>query len=171
MITFRAKIQRFGKKGEKTGWSYIVISKTLADKLNPGIKKSFRVKGKLDGHPITNTALLPMGDGKFILAVNAQMRKGTGKKDGDTLTVQFSLDETPFRLSHDFVKCLKDDPAAYEFFQTLTKGHQRYFNSWIESAKTKETRAKRMTMAVIGLAQKQGYGEMIRANKKFRKEF
>jgi hypothetical protein len=43
--------------------------------LRPGNKKSFRVKGKIDAHPIRGIALLPMGGGRFIMALNAEMRK------------------------------------------------------------------------------------------------
>jgi len=33
----------------------------------PNNKKSFKVKGTLDSHTIKQTALIPMGDGSFIL--------------------------------------------------------------------------------------------------------
>jgi hypothetical protein len=166
MITFSAKILRFNKKGEKTGWSFIEISKRQAEQLNPGCKKSFRVRGKLDSYKIEKTALLPMGDGKFILPVNAALRKGTGKMAGDTVSVHFELDLRPLKPPTDFIKCLKDDLRAYHFFNTLPKGHQNYFTNWIESAKTIETKTRRITMAVIALGSGQGFGEMVRANKK-----
>ena len=38
----------------------------IANKLNPGVKKSYRVKGKLDDLAIEKTALIPMGKGDFI---------------------------------------------------------------------------------------------------------
>jgi hypothetical protein len=167
MITFNAKIQRFATKGEKTGWSYLEIPKKLAEKMKPGFKKSFRVKGSLDGFKIQKTAILPMGDGDFILPFNATMRKGTGKTAGETIKVSLEADERTLQLNPDFVACLKDDIRAYDFFQTLPKGHQNYFSKWIDSAKTDGTKTKRITMAVVALAQQQGYGEMIRANKKF----
>jgi hypothetical protein len=166
MITFTAKVLRFGKKGEKTGWSYIEVNQRQAEQLNPGCKKSFRVKGLLDNFKIRKTALLPMGGGKFILPMNAALRKGTGKAAGDTLKIQFEVDESPLKLSADFINCLKDDARAFDFFKTLPKGHQNYFSNWIESAKTVQTKTKRITMAVIALAAGQGFGEMIRANKR-----
>lgn len=164
MITFSTKIQRFTKNGEKTGWSFIVISSQQAEKLNPGIKKSFRVKGLLDNYKIQRTSLLPIGKGEFILPINASIRKGTGKAAGDTLKVRIELDERQITLSTDFIACLKDDERAYTFFKTLPRGHQNYFSNWIESAKTISTKTKRITMAIIGLAANQGFGEMIRAN-------
>ncbi len=168
MITFSTRILKFDKKGEKTGWSYIEISKRQAEQLKPGCRVSFRIKGSLDAHPINKTALLPMGEGNFILPLNGTMRKAIGKKEGDALKVKIELDERPLALSSDFVTCLKDDPRAYDFFKKLPKSHQAYFSKWIESAKTISTKTKRITMAVIALGLSQGYPEMMRANKGLR---
>jgi hypothetical protein len=168
MISFSTKIKRFAKKGEKTGWSYIEISEANSNKINPGCRKSYRVKGTLDKFKIQQIALLPMGDGNFILPMNGEMRKGTGKVAGDPIKVSLDLDERAVELNRDFTDCLKDDARAFDFFQTLPKGHQNYFSKWIESAKTDATKTKRITMAIIALAQGQGYSEMMRANKTIR---
>ena len=82
MIKFTATILKFDKQGEKTGWTYITIPSEMAQQLYPGNKKSFRVKGKLDEHSIEGVALMPMGEGDFIMALNAGMRKGIGKTKG-----------------------------------------------------------------------------------------
>lgn len=168
MITFSTKIKRFATKGEKTGWSYIEISEKDSNKINPDCRKSYRVKGTLDKFKIRQMSLLPMGDGNFILPINAEIRKGTGKVAGDTVKVSLALDESKVELNRDFIDCLKDDARAYDFFQTLPKGHQNYFSKWIDSAKTDSTKTKRITMAVIALGQGQGYPEMMRANKTIR---
>lgn len=165
MLTFTTNIQKFDKKGEKTGWTYIEISASQAKKLKPGTKVSFRVKGTLDSLAIQKTALLPMGDGNFIMPLNAAMRKGIGKKHGDKIRVSLAADEREVQLSRDLINCLNDEPQALLFFKTLTKGHQQYFSKWIESAKTAHTKTKRLVMAVTALAHKQGYPEMIRAHK------
>jgi hypothetical protein len=165
MVTFKTKIQRFEKKGEKTGWTYVEISNRQSEQMNPGCKVSYRVKGKLDSHPIQRVAILPMGDGNFILPFNADIRKGTGKKAGDLITVNITYDPRDVLLSADFIECLKDDPIAHDFFKSLPRGHQNYFSKWIDSAKTSATKTKRITMAVMALSLKQGYPEMIRANK------
>ncbi len=83
-----ATIHKFEKQGEKTGWTYIEVPADIAQKLKPGNKKSFRVKGKLDNYKITGVSLLPMGGGSFIMALNAGMRKGIGKRHGAMLKVQ-----------------------------------------------------------------------------------
>jgi len=168
MITFTAKIKRFDKKGEKTGWTYVEVSALLANKLNPGKKVGYRVKGVLDQHPIRHVALLPMGNGAFIIPLNAKMRKAISKEKGDSLNVRLEVDARPLPPSSDFMKCLKDDARATSHFKTLSGSHQRYFSKWIEEAKTIETKTKRITMAVLALGSGQGYPEMIRANKRRR---
>lgn len=168
MIKFSTSIQRFDKKGEKTGWSYIEISARQAAQLKPSTKTSFRVKGKLDSHAIKQVALIPMGDGAFIIPFNATFRKATGKKHGDKLTVQLEEDKAAFQMSADFIACLEDEPLALRYFKTLTGSHQRYFSKWIDSAKTDATKAKRIAMAVNALARNMGYPEMLRESKTLR---
>ncbi|MCU0397225.1 MAG: YdeI/OmpD-associated family protein [Cyclobacteriaceae bacterium] len=168
MISFTATIHKFDKKGEKTGWNYIEISASQAKKLKPETKTSFRVKGKLDQFTIKQIALIPMGNGKFIIPFNATMRKGTGKKHGDSVKVSLELDESKFVMNDDFIACLNDDPQANTFFKTLTAGHQRYFSKWIDSAKTSSTKTKRIVMAVNALARNMGFPEMLREEKRNR---
>jgi hypothetical protein len=168
MITFSTHILKFDKQGEKTGWTYIVISRRQAEQLSPGSRVSFRVKGHLDQYLIKQAALLPMGEGNFILPLNGPMRKALGKKAGDSLTVKLEIDKSGFKHSADFIRCLKDEPRAHDFFRTLPLSHQKYFSKWIEGARTLNTKTKRITMAVIALGQGQGYAEMIRANKSVR---
>jgi urease beta subunit len=166
MIRYTTTIHRFDKQGEKTGWTYIEIPADIAQKLKPGNKKEFKVKGKLDAHTIKRVSLLPMGGGKFIMALNASLRKAIGKRKGAMLKVQLEADDSPFIFNADFLECMDDEPKAKEFFQTLPGSHQRYFSKWIDDAKTLPTKAKRIALAVTALAKKQGYGEMIRGQQK-----
>lgn len=166
MVQFITTILKFEKQGEKTGWTYIEIPADIAQQIKPNNKKSFRVKGKLDSHKIAGIALLPMGGGAFIMALNAAMRKGIGKRYGTTVKVQLQKDEKPFQFNKDFMDCLADEPAAIDFFKSLAASHQRYFSKWIDEAKTEQTRTKRIAWAINSLSKKQGYGEMIRSHQK-----
>jgi hypothetical protein len=163
-VQFTTTIHRFGKQGEKTGWTYFEVPPDLAEQLKPGNKKEFKVKGKLDAHPIKRVSLLPMGGGRFILVLNAALRKAIGKKEGATVKVQLSADNSDFVFNKDFIDCLNDEPSAKSFFQSLPGSHQRYFSKWIDGAKTEPTRTKRIVLSVNALAKKWGYGEMIRAS-------
>lgn len=173
MILFKTTIQKFKTQGEKTGWTYIEIPLAVSEKINPGIKKSYRVKGKLDDYVIKGVAILPMGNGGFIMALNASMRKAIKKQKGDTLEVQLEIDLTGYKQDEDFLECLSDEPSAKTFFLSLTKGHQNYFSKWIESAKTAETKSKRIANAINALTKKWSYAEMLRditaTNKLFKK--
>lgn len=165
MITFTTRIQKFGKQGEKTGWTYVEISALQAGQLKPGCRVSFRVKGSLDQHPIRQVAIMPMGEGHFILPINATMRKGIGKKEGEKIKVALSLDEREIVLSPDLMRCLEDEPALLKVFKNLPGSHQKYYSRWIESAKTAPTKAKRIAMALGSFAKQQGFAEMIRESK------
>ena len=166
MIQFTATIHRFGKQGEKTGWTYFEVPPDLAQELKPGNKKEFKVKGRLDAHPIKRVSLLPMGGGRFIFVLNVAIRKAIGKKHGTTVKVQLTEDKSEFVFNKDFMECLDDEPAAKNFFQSLTGSHQRYFSKWIDDAKTEPTKTKRIAMAINALAKKWGYPEMIRSQNK-----
>ena len=164
MVQFTTTIKQFDQQGEKTGWTYIEVPADLAQKLKPGNKREFKVKGKLDSFSIKRVSLMPMGGGVFIMPVNAAMRKGIGKRHGAMIKVQLEADESPFIFNKDFMECLEYEPKAKEHFKTLTGSHQRYFSKWIDSAKTIETKTKRIAMAVNALAKKWGYPEMLRAS-------
>src|SRR5258708_22987874 len=168
MIKFNTIIQRFDKEGEKIGWTYIEISAALAKKINPGVKVGYRVKGKLDLFSFEKTALLPMGEGRFIMPLKANVRKAIGKKMGDKLSVEIELDQRQIQPSADFMKCLKEDSEAMKFFKSLPGSHQRYFSKWIDEAKTMQTKTKRIVMALTAFSKRQGFPEMMRANKKER---
>ncbi len=165
MLSFTAILKKFNEQGEKTGWTFIDVSSDQANILKPNTKKSFRVKGRLDNYAFEGVALVPIGEGNFIIAINATMRQAIKKRKGDTVYVQLAFDEKGYQLNKDFLACLHDEPKAITHFNTLPKGHQNYFSKWIELAKTIETKTKRITMAVNALAKQMGYPEMIRAHK------
>lgn len=162
MVTFTTIIEKFNEKGEKTGWTYVLIPFDIAEKLNKGVKKSYRVKGKIDSVPIKQLALIPMGGGDFIIPLKADLRKKIRKQKGDKVKLSVELDVSEFKINSDFMECLKDDRAAEKFFKTLTPGHQKYFSKWIEEAKTIETKSKRIAQAMEGFKMKMGFPEMIR---------
>jgi hypothetical protein len=166
MVRFETIIKKFAQKGEKTGWTYFDVPADLAQKLKPGNRREFKVKGKLDAHPVNRISLLPMGGGDFIFVLNASLRKALGKRVGAMLKVSLEEDKSPFMFNQDFLTCLDDEPGAKEFFFSLTGSHQRYFSKWIDDAKTDITRANRIAKAVNALARKMGYPEMLREGKK-----
>ncbi len=165
MINFSTCILKFDTKGEKTGWTYIIIPAKIANKLNPGVKKSYRVKGKLDEFAIEKTALVPMGGGDFIMSINAAMRKGMGKRKGATVAVQIEVDKAQILPPAELLECLQDEPEALKYFNTLPQGHRNYFTKWIETAKTEPTKVKRIAMVVKTMVRKMDFGAMLREDR------
>lgn len=170
MLSFSATILKFGQQGEKTGWTYIVVPAKVAKKLNPGVKKSYRVKGKLDDLKIEKTALIPMGEGDFIIPINAAIRKATGKRLGATLNVQLEIDKSPILPPNELIECLKDEPEAFKYFNALPQSHRNYFTKWIESAKTETTKTKRIAMVVKTMVRKMDFGAMLREERDERRK-
>jgi hypothetical protein len=170
MVKFSTTILKFDQQGEKTGWTYITIPAKIAQQLNPGIKKSFRVKGLLDDFKIEKTALLPMGEGDFIMAINAVMRKGIGKQKGATVKLQLSVDAAPILPPSELIECMQDEPEALRYFNSLPQGHRNYFTKWIDSAKTDVTKAKRIALVIKTMIRKMDFGAMLREDREERKK-
>lgn len=148
--------------GEKTGWTYVEVPAAVSQKIKPGCKKSYRVKGRLDEHPINGVSLLPMGEGDFIMPLNANMRKGIKKKKGEKLTLELEEDKAEKMLNTDLLVCLADAPEAEELFLRMPGSHQRYYSNWVEQAKTDETRMKRITKIIYGLPRGLSFGEIMK---------
>lgn len=170
MVKFSTTILKFDKQGEKTGWTYITIPVKVTNKLKPGFKKSFRVKGKLDDFEINKVALIPMGNGEFIMAVNAAMRKGIGKRKGATITIEIAVDDSPIIPPSELMECMADEPEALKYFNSLPQGHRNYFTKWIESAKTDATKAKRIALVIKTMVRKMDFGAMLREERDERKK-
>lgn len=170
MIKFIAVLEKFARQGEKTSWHYITIPAAIADKINPRVKKSYRVKGKIDHHVIEKTALMPMGKGNFIMAINAAMRKAIRKNIGAALQVQLQVDSSPILPPAELIDCLQDEPEALAYYYSLPQGNRNYFTKWIESAKTMPTQTKRIALVVKTMLQKGDFGSMLRAEKEERKK-
>lgn len=163
MIQFTASIKKFGDKGEKTGWTYIEIPAAIAEKLKSNNKKTFRVKGSLDAYTFEGVALLPMGDGDFIMALKSDVRKKIRKQKGAKLEVKLEADNSGVKFNAELLECLADEPEALSFFNQLTPGHRKYFSNWIDCAKIDATKTKRIAQTLTALSNHQHYGEMIRA--------
>ncbi len=166
MLHFSTVLKKFDQQGEKTGWTYFEVPATIASQLKQDTKKSFRVRGMLDQYHFAGVALVPVGGGDYIFAVNATMRKATKKKKGDTLEVAMEEDPEPPKISASLLECLEDEPQAKAYFITLAHSHQLYFTRWIDSAKTEATRIKRLALTINGLAQNKDFGQMLRDAKK-----
>jgi hypothetical protein len=167
MVEFTTIILQFAEQGEKTGWTYIEIPADIAQQLIPGNKKSFRVRGMLDGFAVAGMALMPMGGGNFIMALKAEVRKGIRKNAGAMLQVKLEVDtDYKVEIPDELQECFDFEPDALEFFNSLAKSHREYFLKWINDAKTVETRNKRIVNTVNAMMRKWHYNLMIKEMRK-----
>lgn len=124
------------------------------------------MRGRLDTTLVQGMAMFPVGNGNFIIALNAGLRKKLGKSAGAMLHVELEEDvdfkiETP----EDLYECLSDEPEALQHFESLIKSHQNYFINLINSAKTDPTRAKRIAMTLNAMQYKMDFGLMLRTER------
>ncbi|WP_134087883.1 YdeI/OmpD-associated family protein [Olivibacter sp. XZL3] len=166
MLSFQAQILKFDSNGEKSGWSYIEISRELAQQLKAGYRRSFRVRGKIDQESVVGLALTPMGEGHFILALKASLRKKIGKEEGDVVQLELEEDiDFKIEIPTDLESCLCEDETWINQFLSLAKSHQHYFIKWINEAKTEITRTKRIALTVEAMEKQLDFGAMIRMDR------
>jgi hypothetical protein len=144
MPNFKTKIVTAGKTA--TG---ICIPNEIVESFNAGKKPP--VKVTLNGYTYRSTVAVMAG--KYMVGVNADVRKVSGVKGGDTLTVGIDLDteERKVDLPTDFAEALNKNPDAKKFFETLTYSKQKNHVTLIDQAKTDETRIKRIDKSIIDL--------------------
>lgn len=166
MITFKAEIERFADMGEKSGWTYVFVSQSIANQLKPDCRKSFRVKGWLDKVQIEGLSLVPMGEGNFIIALNGVLRKKLKKDLGAVLALQLEEDKTfKIEMPEDLELCLADEPHLLDNFLKQPKSHQNWYINWLNSAKTEPTRTKRIVKIVSAMDKNWDFGTMMRDGK------
>lgn len=169
MVDFNAIILQFGEQGDKTGWTYIEIPADIAQQMHPNNKRSFRVKGLLDNYAVAGMALMPTGNGNFMMALREEIRRGICKSSGAMLRVRLEFDKDfKIEMPADLQECFEFEPDAYAFFSSLAKSHQGYFIKWITDAKTEQTRANRIANTINATLRRMNYGMMIRELKKLR---
>jgi Bacteriocin-protection, YdeI or OmpD-Associated/Domain of unknown function (DUF1905) len=102
----------------------------------------------VNGYEYRNTVGV-MG-GKHLVSVSAAIRKETGLRGGDPIHVTLTLADNPreIEIPADFETALAKAAAAGKFFATLSNSLQRYHVDTINSAKTDETRQRRIDKAI-----------------------
>lgn len=166
MPSFITTIQKFANKGEKTGWTYIDIPSDIVLSLKLKNKKEFRIKGTMDDVKFERLACYPIGEGNFIIALNADLRKKIRKEEGASVNIKFTLDASGPLQSQELIDCLNEDPTAKTQFETLLQSHRNYFHNYINTAKGAATKAGRIVNVINAMYKKQDFGEMIRSLKK-----
>jgi len=163
MVFFEAEIEKFAKMGEKTGWTFVFVPAVVAEKIKPGCKKSYRIKGRMDAIEIAGLSMVPMGEGNFIIALKASLRKELKKEEGAMLRLELEEDKDfKIEMPADLELCLLEENRLMENFIKMPKSHQNYYINWLNTAKTEVTRTKRLTQIIVAMDKKLDFGQMLR---------
>jgi hypothetical protein len=129
--------------GNNTG---IVVPDELIERLGAGRRPAVVVN--LSGYEYRNTVGV-MG-GKHLISISAAVRKETGLKAGDPISVTLTVADTPrpVDIPDDLANALSAEPDAAAFFSQLSNSLQRYHVDNINGAKTSETRQRRIDKAI-----------------------
>lgn len=143
--TFRTTV---AASGNNTG---IVVPPEVVENLGAGKRPPVLVD--VNGYEYRTTVAV-MG-GEYMIGISAAIRKETGLKGGDPITVTLTLADTPreVTLPEDFAAALAADPGATAFWPKLSNSLQRYHIDSITGAKTEETRQRRIEKSVSLLHQ------------------
>jgi uncharacterized protein YdeI (YjbR/CyaY-like superfamily) len=89
-------------------------------------------------------------NGKPMISVSAAVRTATGLKGGDPVHVTLTVADTPREVAipEDFAAALAADEQAGAFFGKLSNSLQRYHIDSITSAKSADTRQRRIDKAI-----------------------
>lgn len=95
------------------------------------------------------TSIARMG-GRYLLGVSVERRTAAGVSAGDVLEVDVELDTAPREVDvpEELAAALAADPAASEFWQTLSYSKQQWHVAQVTSAKTEETRDRRIEKSI-----------------------
>ena len=148
LVNKKIVLEKFHGKG---GWTYARIPEILQDK-----KAHFgwvKVRGTIDGYEIRKYHLMPMGNGKLFLPVKAEIRKKIKKDEGDKVHVILYPDNEPLEVPREMLLCLRDEPAALKFFNSLSESERKFYIQWIYSAKKDETKVDRLAKSIDRLLQ------------------
>lgn len=144
-MTFKAKLFLAGKTA--TG---IVVPDKVVESLGKG--KRPPVKVTINGYAYRST-VAPMG-GEYMLPVRAEVREGAGITAGETITVHLALDTKPrvVKIPPDLAKELSKSKVVKGAFDKLSYSNQKEIVVSLESAKTEETRSRRLAKAIEKLS-------------------
>ncbi len=143
-MKFRAIIELAGKTA--TG---IEVPAAVVTRLGSSKKPAVRVT--INGYTYRST-VASMG-GRFMLPISAEVREAASVAAKDKVDVDVELDTAPREVTvpPDFAHALTRDPAAKRLFEGLSSSNKQRIVIAIESAKTPETRERRIAKAVGAL--------------------
>jgi len=91
--------------------------------------------------------------GQYLISFNAETRAATGKGAGDEIEVALEVDDAPRTVETPpaLADALAQDPVGEKAWSALSYSKQRAHAQSVESAKTEETRSRRVQNTIRAL--------------------
>jgi Bacteriocin-protection, YdeI or OmpD-Associated/Domain of unknown function (DUF1905) len=139
-VSFEATV---AATGNNTG---IVVPDEVIEQLAAGRRPPVLIS--LNGFEYRNT--IGVLNGAPMISVSAAVRTATGLKGGDTVHVTLTVADSPpeVTIPADFAAALAADEQAGAFFGKLSNSLQRYHIDSVASAKSADTRQRRIDKAI-----------------------
>ncbi|MBM2623174.1 DUF1905 domain-containing protein [Actinoplanes sp. LDG1-06] len=140
-MRFRAELQRTG--GNTTGFQ-------VPDEIVTGLGGGGRPKVTVVVNGFTFRSTIAKMGGSYWLGVSAERREAGNVSGGETYDVEVELDveKREIEVPDDLRAALDAEPAARDFWATLSFSNQRYHVDQLTGAKTEETRARRLAKSM-----------------------
>jgi len=142
------KFQTTIKQSDKTATGIEIPDEVIA---SLGAGKKPPVKMTVNGYSYRSTVATI--DGKFMVGFNADHRTASGIKGGDAVDVEIELDTEPrtVEVPADLQSALDAEPKARQTFDKLSNSLKGYHVYQVTSAKTEETRQRRIEKSIATL--------------------
>ncbi|MCD2444290.1 YdeI/OmpD-associated family protein [Agromyces sp. SYSU K20354] len=145
MVSYRTTLWATG--GNNVG---IVVPDDIV--LGFGRGKRVPVVVTIDGGYTYRNSIASMG-GRFLISFNAETRAATGRGAGDEIEVTLEVDDAPrtVDIPTELAAALDTDPSAAKAWSTLSYSKQRAHAQSVETAKTDDTRTRRVQKVIEAL--------------------
>lgn len=144
------------KSHNKLWGSHFDVPRFVAEKLMNG--KSRRVVCTLNESVEYQCALLPHGNGSFVITVNKKLRDTLNLTFGTMVQVSLRKDKSKYGLPmpDELKELLKQDKEGHRLIHSLTAGRQRTLLYIVGQAKTPDSRIARAVVIVRHLKTNKG---------------
>ncbi len=137
------------------GSHFRVPEKTAAELIEGS---SRRVLCSINGEPEWQCALLPIGNGAYVISVNKVLQKKLGLKIGGRIEVTLRKDKSKYGLPmpEEFSELMKQDKEAHRLLHSLTPGRLRTLLYIVGKGKDSDQRIERALLIVRHLKENKG---------------
>lgn len=138
---------------------YVLVSARRAARLYPGWRRPMPVRVCIDGQPEKpwRINLMPVGDGSFYLYLHGDVRKASGSKVGDAVTVEVEFDEEyrggpAHPMPPWFRQALEQNGPAKQAWSELIPSRKKEILRYFAGLKSAEAQARNLQRAIHVLA-------------------